>query len=254
MQSYNKVILLGNLTHTPVIRHTAKGLATATFGLAMNRSSRSSDGAKLEETTYVDVKAWGSQAEIAQKYLTRGRPVHLEGRLKLEQWQDKKTGTQRSKLLVIAERIIFLGAPEGGERAKHADTESPISSSVDSLSAAQTAPHTSSPTYYTPQPLVSTFGEEHEEYEEEDDDSDPIDREMTEEEIELCEEIDDDVWREKARDFLILRRQLQVPHIDMDEASHIRHLMQDLKEDMHSLRKIHKIADDLRSGKPTDFK
>jgi len=112
--SFNKVILLGNLTRDPEIKYTPKGTAIANIGLAVNRVYSNDQGDKNEETTFIDVELWGRTAEIAQEYLRKGRPVLIEGRLKLDQWDDKQTGQKRSKLRVVGETMQLLGGREGG--------------------------------------------------------------------------------------------------------------------------------------------
>ncbi len=111
MANLNKVMLIGNLTRDPELRYTPKGTAVAELGLAVNRTRKDESGQRIEETTFVDVTLWGSQAEIAQKYLSKGRPVYIEGRLQYDTWDDKTTGQKRSKLRVIGEQMQFLGSP-----------------------------------------------------------------------------------------------------------------------------------------------
>jgi single-strand DNA-binding protein len=113
MANLNKVMLIGNLTRDPELRHTPKGTAVAELGLAINRVWRDEQGQKQEETTFVDVTLWGRQAELAQQYLTKGRPVYIEGRLSLDTWDDKATGQKRSKLKVIGENLQFLSSGQG---------------------------------------------------------------------------------------------------------------------------------------------
>ena len=113
MPSLNKVILMGNLTRDPEIKHTASGTAVGDIGLAVNRVTKDEQGEKREEVTFIDVTLWGRIAELVGQYMTKGRPVLIEGRLHLDQWQDKETGANRSKLKVVATNIQFLG---GGNR------------------------------------------------------------------------------------------------------------------------------------------
>lgn len=112
MASVNKVILVGNLTRDPALRHTPKGTAVAEVGLACNRRYKVGDEMQ-EEATYVEVTFWGRQAETLANYLEKGSPLYVEGRLKLDQWDDKETGKKRSKLGVIGESFQFLGFKEG---------------------------------------------------------------------------------------------------------------------------------------------
>ncbi|MEI6712761.1 MAG: single-stranded DNA-binding protein [Verrucomicrobiota bacterium] len=114
MPNLNKVMLMGNLTRDPEIKYTPKGTAVADIGLAVNRVYSSDQGERREETTFVDVELWGRQAEIAGEYLKKGRPVYIEGRLKLDTWDDKQTGQKRSKMRVVGETLQLLGGREGG--------------------------------------------------------------------------------------------------------------------------------------------
>ena len=115
MASLNKVMLIGNLTRDPELRVTPKGTAICQFGLAVNRQFKDESGATRDETTFVDIEAWGKQGETVAKYLTKGRPLFVEGRLKLDTWDDKTTGQKRSKMKVVLENFQFLGGREGGE-------------------------------------------------------------------------------------------------------------------------------------------
>jgi len=114
MASFNKVILLGNLTRDPEIRYTPKGSAVCDLGLAVNRSYTLENGERREEVTYVDVVLWARLAEIAAEYLKKGRPVFIEGRLQLDTWDDKQSGQKRSKIRVIGENMQMLGSRPGG--------------------------------------------------------------------------------------------------------------------------------------------
>ncbi len=110
MANLNKVMIIGNLTRDPELRHTPKGTAVAELGLAINRVWRDEQGQKQEDTTFVDVTLWGRLAEIAQQYLTKGSQAYIEGRLTLDTWDDKATGQKRSKLKVVGETLQLLGA------------------------------------------------------------------------------------------------------------------------------------------------
>lgn len=114
MASVNKVILIGNLTRDPEVRYTPKGTAVSDIALACNRVRTGDDGNRIEEVTYVDVTLWGRQAELSGQYLSKGRPVYIEGRLQLDTWDDKNTGQKRSRLRVVGEVMQFLGGGQGG--------------------------------------------------------------------------------------------------------------------------------------------
>jgi single-strand DNA-binding protein len=115
MASLNKVMLIGNLTRDPELRVTPKGTAICQFGLAVNRQFKDESGATRDETTFVDIEAWGKQGETVAKYCAKGRPLFVEGRLKLDTWDDKTTGQKRSKMKIVLENFQFLGGREGGE-------------------------------------------------------------------------------------------------------------------------------------------
>jgi single-strand DNA-binding protein len=117
MASFNKVILLGNLTRDPEVRYTPKGSAVCDLGIAVNRQYTLDSGEKREEVTYVDVVLWSRLAEIAGEYLKKGRPVFIEGRLQLDTWDDKQSGQKRSKLRVIGETMQLLGSRPPGTGA-----------------------------------------------------------------------------------------------------------------------------------------
>ena len=113
MAQLNKVYLMGNLTRDPELRRIANGTAVTELGLAINRSVPGKDGERRDEVTYIDVTVWDRQAETCVEYLKKGRPVHVEGFLKMDSWDDKTTGEKRYKLRVQAERVQFLGGRDG---------------------------------------------------------------------------------------------------------------------------------------------
>ncbi len=117
MASFNKVILVGNLTRDPELRYTPKGVAIGKIGLAVNRVWRNEAGETKEEVTFIDIDAFSRDAETIAKYLKKGSPLLVEGRLRLDQWDDKQTGQKRSRLGVVLERFQFLG---GGTRPEEA--------------------------------------------------------------------------------------------------------------------------------------
>jgi len=115
MASLNKVLLIGNLTRDPELRYIPSGTAVAKFGLAVNRDyTDRASGEKKESVCFVDITVWGKQAEICNQYLSKGRPVFLEGRLEFSSWETKE-GDKRNKLEVVAERVQFLGGRKDGE-------------------------------------------------------------------------------------------------------------------------------------------
>lgn len=113
--SFNRVILLGNLTRDVEIRYIPSGMAVTDIGLAVNDRRKNQSGEWTEETTFVDVTLWGRTAEVAGEYLSKGSPILIEGRLKLETWETE--GQKRSKLKVVGERMQMVGGRSGGSVA-----------------------------------------------------------------------------------------------------------------------------------------
>jgi len=120
MANFNKVILLGNLTRDIELKAIAGGQSVARIGLAVNRRYRTKEGEDREETTFVDCEAWGRTAEVMNQYLRKGQPVFIEGRLKLDQWEDKE-GQKRSQLRVVVENFQFVGSKDGGGGSRRQD-------------------------------------------------------------------------------------------------------------------------------------
>jgi len=112
MASFNRVILLGNLTRDVEVRYLQSGTAVADVGMAVNDRRKGQNGEWIEETTFVDVTLWGRTAEVAGEYLSKGSPILVEGRLKYDTWE--KDGQKRSKLSVVCERMQMVGAKGGG--------------------------------------------------------------------------------------------------------------------------------------------
>jgi single-strand DNA-binding protein len=142
MANLNKVMLLGNLTRDPELRHTPKGSAVADLGLAVNRKVQDGNGGWKDETTFVDVTVWGASAENANKYLTKGRGVFVEGRLQMDVWDDKATGQKRTKLKVVADNLQFLpdGKAGGGRSSQGSDSSSSSSNDGDSRQGGSAGP------------------------------------------------------------------------------------------------------------------
>lgn len=113
--SFNKVILLGNLTRDVEIRAMPSGLSVGSFSVAVNERYKDRDGNWQERATFIDCEIFGARAEAMAKYLSKGSPVFLEGRLRLDQWEDKNGGGKRSKLKVVCENFEFVGGGQGGE-------------------------------------------------------------------------------------------------------------------------------------------
>lgn len=110
----NKVLLAGNLTRDVELRHTAGNQAIAKIGLAVNRRWKTPDGEQRDETMFVDCEAWGKTAEFIANYFSKGRPIFIEGRLKLDQWEDKETKAKRSKHVIVIENVSFVDSKPGG--------------------------------------------------------------------------------------------------------------------------------------------
>jgi len=130
MANVNRVTLIGNLTRDPEVKFTPKGTATATIGLAINRKYKVGEEMK-EEVTFVDVELWGRQAEVVGEYCQKGRPLYVEGRLKLDQWDDKASGAKRSKLKVVGENIQLLGGRDSGGEGSGGGSRPPARSAAE---------------------------------------------------------------------------------------------------------------------------
>ncbi len=148
MASFNKVVLVGNLTRDPEVRYTTTSMAVCDIGLAVNDRRKNANGEWVEETTFVDITLWGRTAEVAGEYLKKGSSVLIEGRLKLDSWE--KDGQKRTKLKVVGETMQMLGGrgeggggggPRGGSRAQSPRNESSRSESSRSDSSRGDSSH-----------------------------------------------------------------------------------------------------------------
>ena len=146
MASFNKVILLGNLTRDPEVRYTAGGSAVTEVSLAVNRqwTDRQTNERK-EEVTFVEVTLWGRTAEVAGEYLSKGRPCLIEGRLQLDRWEDKETGKNRSKLKVVGETLQLLSGKGDATGGSSGAPASGYSQQAPSAPRQQSAPPASQP-------------------------------------------------------------------------------------------------------------
>ena len=141
MANINKVMLMGNLTQDPEIRYTPKGTAVGELSMAVNRRVPDGNGNWSEEATFLDVTVWGNTAENAQKYLSKGRAIFVEGRLQLDTWEDKQSGQKRRKLKVVGEVVQYLpdgkGGKGGGSSNRHDDDGSSSNDSNEEASSSQ---------------------------------------------------------------------------------------------------------------------
>jgi len=124
MASFNKVILMGNLTRDPELRVTPNGNNICKFSVATSRTFKTQDGDQREETTFVDIDVFGRRAEVIAKYFTKGKPILVEGRLKLDQWENQ-SGEKRSKLLVVLENFSFVGSRSDSLESGYEETSPP---------------------------------------------------------------------------------------------------------------------------------
>ncbi|MBM4009847.1 MAG: single-stranded DNA-binding protein [Planctomycetes bacterium] len=115
MASFNRVVLLGNVTRDPELRYISSGTAVTEIGLAVNDRRKTASGEWVDETTFVDITLWGRTAEIAGEYVSKGAPLMIEGRLKLDTWE--KDGKKNSKLRVVGEKMVLLGSKGDGQRS-----------------------------------------------------------------------------------------------------------------------------------------
>lgn len=126
MANFNKVILMGNLTRDPQLRYLPSQMAVVDFGLAVNHKFRTKDGENREEVMFIDCSAFGRQAEVINQYCTKGKPLLIEGRLKLDNWEDKQGGGKRSKHTVVIDNFQLLGGrSDGGGGGGYEDAPPP---------------------------------------------------------------------------------------------------------------------------------
>ncbi len=159
MPNFNRVILMGNLTRDPDLRYTPNGQAVADFRLAVNRRSRTAEGERRDSTTFVDVTAWGRQAEIINEYFTKGRPIFLEGRLQLDEWTSSD-GQRRSKLKVVLDRFEFITPREGSHEPRAASSEPQATSREPEPPSSQPEAPSSQPEAPSSQPPPSSFDDD----------------------------------------------------------------------------------------------
>ena len=141
-RSFNRVILVGNLTRDVELRHTSSSTAVTDLGLAVNDRRKTPQGEWVDEVTYVDITLWGRQAEVASEYLSKGSRVLIEGRLQLDQWQDKDSGQQRSKLKVVGSQMMMLGGrgEGGGQQGSSGDSDDAYSGPAEATSQPSSTP------------------------------------------------------------------------------------------------------------------
>lgn len=154
--SFNKVIIMGNLTRDPEIRTLPSGMSVARLAIAANRSYVDKEGQKKEEVTYVDVDAFGKQAEVIGKFFTKGKPILIEGRLKLDQWEDKTSGEKKSRLGVVLEGFSFVGGPRDSDNSAGGYDEAPAPRRA---ASAAPAPRAAAPRS-KPAPAADDMGDE----------------------------------------------------------------------------------------------
>lgn len=151
--SLNKVMVIGNLTRDPELRRISTGTAVTTLRLAISESFTRRDGGREERTLFLDVDVWDRQAETCQQYLSKGSPVFIEGRIQMDEWEDKASGQKRSRMKIRADRVQFLsGRRDGGGQGGGSYTP-----------RAQATPPTSSPSQSTYQDPLASGGDNGEE-------------------------------------------------------------------------------------------
>ena len=153
MASFNRVILMGNLTRDPELRYTPSGSAVCEFGLAMNRSYKTSSGEQRDETCFVDVTMWGRRGEVISEYFQKGRPIFIEGRLQFDSWEGQD-GRRRNKLTVVLDNFQFIGGRRGEGQGGYDDRDRPQRGG----SAPQRTPSAPPPHQATPPPEESDEG------------------------------------------------------------------------------------------------
>jgi len=149
MASFNRVILVGNMTRTPELRQIPSGLSVTDIGLAVNNRRKSATGEWIEEVTFVDITLWGREAEVVCEYASKGSPILVEGRLRQESWESE--GQKRTKLKVIGERIQLLGSRGGGTSSSSDDEGGGYAPRQNTRNAPRSAPPAQQHDYYDTQ-------------------------------------------------------------------------------------------------------
>ncbi len=126
----NHIVLAGHLTRDPELRQINADRVVANTGIAINRRWKDANGEQHEDTTFVELEAWGRTAELMGQYLKKGSPAYIEGRLRLDSWDDKESGQKRTKMKVVAETVQFLGARPAGEDGGRQAAPSPSTSTA----------------------------------------------------------------------------------------------------------------------------
>lgn len=125
MRGYCKVLMIGNLTRDVTLKNLNGGSSVAEFGIACNRKWKTAEGEEREEVTFVDCSAWGKTGEIINQHFSKGKPIFIEGRLKLDSWEDKNGGGKRSKLSIVVETFSFIGGPRDDAYAGQGQEDAP---------------------------------------------------------------------------------------------------------------------------------
>lgn len=126
MSSFNRVIMVGNLTRDPDYKQLQSGQAVCRLGIASNRQFRNKQsGDMIQEVCYIDIDVWGPQAESCRQYLQKGRPILVEGRLKLDTWDDQASGQKRSKHSIVADRVVFLSQGQQTDVSAESEADAP---------------------------------------------------------------------------------------------------------------------------------
>ncbi len=123
MPSANMVIIVGNVTRDPQLKYLSNQTAVCEFGLAMNRKFKGANGEEREEVTFVDCVVFGKAAETLNKYVTKGKPLYVQGRLKYDSWESKDGSGKRSKLSVVVDNFQFLGQRDGSDEKPEAKSQ-----------------------------------------------------------------------------------------------------------------------------------
>lgn len=144
MASLNKVLLIGNLTRDPEVRMMSSGRPVCNFGIALNRSYKDSEGNKREEVTFVDVECFGPRAEAVGRFFSKGRPIFIEGRLKLDQWESKE-GEKRSAIRVVLDNFEFVDSGKSDGSSSPNDSIPQPTRAPDALESSVSPPKEDSP-------------------------------------------------------------------------------------------------------------
>lgn len=265
MNSYNRVILIGNLTSKPILRNVPGGYVLTEFGLAINRDVKDKNGAKRKASVFVDIVVWGKAAVNCVKCLDKGQNIHVEGRLQYQKWTDKQTGKPRTKHNVVADNVIFLDKPTATTPSQPISTSSPTSSVAAEIPAqtAQSAALPATDTIVKAAPATQTnapaekvpwYHQDSKEYtdgyyNDQSFDAEAFGGPFRDEQLIYREEINHDEWKDKVREYNELLVQSVRSDLSQEDHDDIGQRLQELSMEIEEMNECTQVAEKLSQSR-----